>query len=56
MCVLSFLISLLINIVLSTPLNTPWPPQSTTGSYSTGGSSSIKFVKEYCHTTHLPTN
>ena len=26
MCVLSFLISLLINIVMSTPLNTHWPP------------------------------
>ena len=34
-CILSLLISLLINIVLSTPPNTPWPPQSTTGSYST---------------------
>ena len=31
---MSLLISLLINIVLSTPPNTPWPPQST-GSYST---------------------
>jgi len=35
MCILSLWISLLINVVLSIPPNTLWPPQSTIGSYST---------------------